>query len=290
MVDIIKKCNLKDLDAITDMAYRLNNIPESSSAFCFKGYDAIRDDFRQMLKSRDSFVIGCLDEEGLRGFCGFFIDRIKNTVDWAGPFVERGGFVSSALEIFNAARKKLSENTVHNFFFSETNKRYLEFMKEINAVYQCGEYGLELKRSHYKKSMCDASTAEMSLNNGDRLKIMKDVKFTDCLIPAGKASGPAKKVRKVFCTEQNGELAGYGSYWLWSMPDRATIESINVETGYRNLGYEEALLERIIENIYEDKKIEHIGMAIEMKDQRLVEICIQAGFKIVSVNCSYILK
>lgn len=290
MIGIIKKCKLTDLDAITDMAYRLNNIPESSSAFCFKGYDAIRDDFRQMLKSRDSFVLGCLDEEGLKGFCGFFIDRIKNTADWVGPFIERGGFVSTALEILKAARKKLSENTRHNFFFSENNKRYLEFMEEINAVYQCREYGLELKRSHYKKSTSDTSAAELSLNDGDRLKIMKDAKFTDCSISAGKTSGPERKLRKVFCTERNGDLAGYGSYWLWYTPDCATIESINVEQGYRNLGYEEALLERIIENIYEDKKIEHIGIVIEMQDQRLVESCIQAGFKIASENCSYILK
>lgn len=289
-INMIKKCEITDLDKITDMAFRLNNIPESNSAYCFKGYEAIRDDFEQMLKDKDNFILGYLDEEGLGGVCGFFTDRKKKTADLVGPFVEREEFIDIASEMLQFAGKKLPWNNRYNFFFNKKNSRYLEFMEVVHAGYQCDEYSLLLTRSNYRKLKPDKKAEELPFIYADKVKRMHDVNFKDSYITGAEITGPALNGRKVFCIVHKEELAGYGTYRLWATPDRASVEVLYVEPEYRNQGCEQALLTGMIESIYENERIEYIGMVIETDDRYFIEICSQAGFEIDAENCSYVLK
>jgi ribosomal protein S18 acetylase RimI-like enzyme len=287
---MITKCNLKELEAITDLAYEQNNRPEYNSAYCFKDREAIKDDFMQMLKSKESFILGYFDDNELMGICGFYVDKDKKTVDLVGPFLKEGDYRSVSVEMLAFADRKLKKGYRYNFFFDQKNSRYLEFMMEIQAEYQDHEYSLLLRRNNYKKHQTEKRAKELFKNYTDEVKEIHDTNFKDSYLSGYDIISSAKNERKAVYITACGELAGYGSGRFWATPDRASIDIIYVVPKLRNQGYEQALLDGMIESIYENKEIEYIGMVIETDDRDFIEICIQAGFEITAKNCSYFLK
>lgn len=287
---MITKCNIEELEVITNLAYEQNNRPEYNSAYCFKAREAIKDDFLQMLKSKESFVLGYLNKGTLMGICGFYVDKEKKTADLVGPFLKEGDYRSVSADMLAFADRKLKEGYRYNFFFDEQNNRYLEFMEEIQAEYQDQEYSLLLRRSNYKKHQTKKRAKELSPNYADKVKEIHDTNFKDSYLSGKEMISSAKSERKVVYITAGVELAGYGACRFWVTPDRASIDIIYVVPALRNQGYEQALLDGMIAGIYENEEIEYIGIVIETDDRDFLEICVEAGFEITSKNCSYFLK
>ena len=78
---MIKVCKLEDITSCTDLAFKINSIPESSSAYCSKKYESIYKDFENMIHGEEHVVIGYCEDDMLIGVMGLFVDVDKHTAD-----------------------------------------------------------------------------------------------------------------------------------------------------------------------------------------------------------------
>lgn len=285
---MIKECNMNHLYQIVDLAYELNNKPESNSAFCFKDYEAIKDDFTFMINSNENLVIGYFEDDNLVGVTGIVLDEMNKTADWIGPFIINKEYIKIAKEMLEYAKVKLTNTNEFNFFFNCKNTINKMFLEEINGNYITNEFNLTLHRDTYRlKSV-------INTENEAPTHRMKDIEFinshSSTVLPNTNESnffGPPGK--KVFYLTMKDELIGYGTYNIWNNSERASIHMLRVMPDYKGNGYEEHLLKSLIQYIYKDSKIHTIGIVLEKKDETLLDICIKHGFEITADNYSYIL-
>lgn len=285
---MIKECNMNHLFQIVDLAYELNNKPESNSAFCFKDYEAIKDDFAYMINSNENLVIGYFEDDNLVGVTGIVLDEMNKTADWIGPFIKNKEYIKIAKEMLEYAKIKLSNTNEFNFFFNCKNKINKMFLEEINGNYITNEFNLTLLRNTYRLK------SEINTENEIPTDRIKDREFlnthSSTVLPNTDESnffGPPGK--KVFYLTIKDELIGYGTYNIWNNSERASIHMLRVMPEYIGNGYEEHLLKSLIQYIYKDSNIHTIGIVLEKKDETLLNICIKHGFEITADNYSYIL-
>jgi ribosomal protein S18 acetylase RimI-like enzyme len=286
---MIKECNINHSSDIVALAYKLNNIPESNSAFCFKDYEAIKDDFTYMLNSKENLVIGYFDNDILIGVTGFVIDEINRTADWVGPFIQQGEYIDIAKKMLDYAMIKLPNTKEFNFFFNCKNVLNKKFLEGVNAQYITNEFNLTIERSSYNLNCENHTWDEMYISGINNKNFMKE-KFNEVILNTNESSFSGPPGKKVFYLTMEDDLIGYGTYSMWNNSGRASIHMIHVMPELLGINYEEYLLKELIHHIYQDSNIHTIGIVLEKKDEFLIDICIKLGFEITAENYSYILK
>jgi ribosomal protein S18 acetylase RimI-like enzyme len=287
---MIKECNINNLTDIVTIAYKLNNLPERNSAYCFKDFDAIKDDFTQLLINKENLVLGEFDDIGLAGVIGIYVDKDKHTADWIGPFVCRGDYLKIANDMLDYAKKRLPHIKQFHFFFHQRNTECKKLMELNNAEYITNEFNLILNRENRKIVQQKQIVEELTNELKDKVKEIHSVKFVDCFLSGDELIQSDLSGRKVFCITKQEDLAGYGTYHTWKTIKRAAIDILYVKPEFEGCGYEEALLNTLISNIFIDTDIHVIGAVLETKSIQMIETFKKHGFIITAENCSYILR
>ncbi|MDF2542582.1 MAG: GCN5-related N-acetyltransferase [Herbinix sp.] len=284
---MIKECNIDQLSDIVQIAFKRNNIPESNSAFCFKDYAAIWDDFSYLINNKQSLMVGYFEQDELIGVTGIFVDVEKKSADWVGPFIEQGDFLTIANAMLAYVEHRLQNVDTYHFFFHNKNIAYKAFMEENNIRYVTNEYSLILHRQNDVIILSDPIVEALPIRFKEKVKAKHNELYQDCFLSGEEMIDSGVAGRKVLCITKQEELVGYGTYHVLKNLNRAAIDILCVLPEYQACGYEESLLGEMIRNIFHDREINIIGLVLETKDIYLIEICQKLKFEITAENCSY---
>lgn len=287
---MIRTCTIDDIQQILDLAFAKNNQPEHNSAYCYKEYNSIKQDFLQIIESKGNAVIGYFEEKTLIGVMGVYVDEEKHTADCCGPFVVVDDFVGISKLLFDYVKNHFNHSLQYNFFFDIRNKDCIAFMNTICAENQGNECCLTLKRENYRKEDFVVNVVPLPAEYTNSFVNLHDSIFPNVYVSGADIINSIEGSRKVFCVIENGMLIGYSVLKRTLNSPRATAEIIAVYEKQRRNGYGRVLLNELAKQAFYDEAVELIHLVVESINTNAVNLYYAFGFELDVENCFYCVK
>ena len=288
---MVRLCVPLELDELARFAYECNQKPESSCVYCFKGYDAIRDEFSNILRDDKMNLFGDYVEGKLQGILALWIDEEKQTADCIGPFALEETFVDIALRLFQYASSWYDRNYTYKFAFNKKNENYLQFVHMIQAEDAGNEYELNIIREDYVESSIRGNIIPFLYSYREPLVFLHDKLCQGCYISGDELIQSIEhNERRVYLATYEGTLIGYSVLRLHGKSSIAGAEILAIDKKYMGIGYEELLLNTLLREGFADSDVTRIYSIVEKHNASYMDLFVQSGFHIKVENCSFQLK
>ncbi len=288
---MIKKCTIDDIQEITELAFKKNNLPESNSAFCCKGFDSIKSDFQNMIESDLHNVFGYFQDEILKGAIGAYVNDENLMVDIIGPFIDGNEIKSVAIELFNTIKQVYKKEFRYNFVFDSRNKDSLNLMKDLGAKDDGNECILTLQCSDYRNFDSKFAVEEITDNYKNQLIDLHDSIFPDLYVSGSQLIKSLNNTREIFIITDKSNLVAYGVFKPGRNNNKmACIEVLGVDPNYRNKGMGRAVLGRMLDMAFQKRNLESTNLIVDNINVNALGLYRSFGFKLDVENCAYRLK
>ncbi len=285
---MIKKCTLKDLKQLTELAYKINNEEHHNSAFCCLDYESIEKDFSYMLSEDvEHSIIGYYIEDKLIGMIGLFLGEVGDRVDCVGPFVY-SDYDSIAPKLVQAAEEAYSDSQNLVFYFNSKNEDCLRLMHTIGAM----DHGNEMRLSLMRKDFTMRDDLEKVIPLPDEYKA-ELTQLHDLICPGMYISGNGivKSLghdREAYCIIKNDKLIAYGILQTFSSGTSVIAEIIAVEESHRGIGYGRAIVNELIRQAFKNSLITNVDLIVDNVNSKAISLYSSFGFKLKVENFNYI--
>lgn len=276
---------LKNLDALTSLAQRLNAVRQSGSSFCCAQAEAIRRDFEENM----ACSYGCWVCGTPVGLISCYPDPGKDNADCALLIdAARVPYAAAAEGLLTAAREKLGTNVRCTFFFPKENRDCAAFLEHIGAVRQVNEYCLLLHKSDWKKRAFHTVPQLLRPEDADDFAALHDSIFPDVYCSGQDILADLGKTRFVYTIRAEDRLAAYGVLNT-AGGKRATAEIIGVRACFRRRGFGRAILNHLAESAFTQFKADQLDLIVDGDNEEAIALYLAAGFVIEQENNCYIL-
>jgi len=282
---MLKKCDIKNLDSLTDMAYKLNNIPESNIAYCYKNYESIKQDFESVILSEHNLIIGDFNNNNLKGFISFYIDMDKFTVDVCGPFITED-FNDTFYKLWKFKDAYISSEYSFNFFVNNKNENVINLLILLNAKNNGNEYVYQLDISDFNEIKNSITVNLLNSNQYSQFINLHNNMFPDIYVSGNDIINSLKTDRKVYIYEIKDQIVGYCV--VKNNSKNTTIEILAVKEEFRGRQYGKELLNYTIKE--ESKNSNTFILVVEKKNDIAMKLYKKTGFKLMVENCSYLIN
>lgn len=284
---MIKECKLKDITECTDLAFKINRKPESSSGYCSKKYESIYRDFETMITGEEHAVVGYFEVDKLVGVMGLHVDVDKHTADCVGPFIDGDRFLKIAKDMLDFTRTLLDESIRYHFYFDQRNTDYVAFMNVLNAEYKGNECFLKLKRENYIPKSIEVTVEMITAENSDELIKLHDRIFPDIYVSGGDIIRSQGRNRQAFCINEQDHMVGYGVLRLDEGSSNICVEILAVDEGNRGKGYGKALLSNSLNQGFSNDSIESVNLIVDDPNSVAKNLYYSYGFELEVENLAY---
>ena len=286
---MIRECTIEELQHIADFVHTKNSDPEQSSAYCSRTYDAIYNDFSNLILSDEHMVIGSFENGQCTGVVALYVDVERNCADCIGPFAD-GDFHRVGKAILDYFQSVNHKGLSLNFFFDRRNTNCLSLMEMIKAEDNGNESILILKREDYCPYEGEVATEPLVSSFEQQLMDLHDSIFPDNYLSGTELLASSGKNRKIYTISGSGELFGYSVLRTPTSGTRATAEVIAVHEKHRKLGYGKALLDAVVSSAFSSGEFESLDLVVENVNHHARQLYHSVGFKLLTENCSFMLK
>jgi GNAT superfamily N-acetyltransferase len=281
---VIKKCELKDIEVISQYAYRINNMLEHSSNFCPKSLETIEQDLKSSIALNSTY--GCWLENRLIGIISCYTDQAKNNTDCSLLIETDVCYDDVAIELFNTVRSQINSDMHYTFFFPKENINCSNFLQKIGAHREVNEYCLLLKHGNENIVPTSLPISELPLEYYAQLE-----KLHDCIFPGVYISGKdiitdIGNKHFVFSLIDNNTLIAYSVLRL-NGGKCATAEIVAVREDYRHKGYGRAVLAHLISIAFKKYCMDCINLIVDGDNENAIRLYLDLGFNIETENCCY---
>ena len=284
---IIKKSELRNLEELTQFAYRINGIIEHSSAFCSCTLDAIRSDFETGISSGST--VHCMNGNQLIGLMDCYVDHEKNNADCSLLIEPELGYGVMADKLLSEIRKLLGSSIQLTFFFPKENIDCSNFLDKIGAHREVNEYSLLLKREDFSFTPRAFRIIDMPHEFYAEFIEMHDSIFPDVYVSGKDIINDIGKKRYVYTIIDSEHIIAYGVLKLHD-GKRVTAEIVAVKEGYRHKGYGRAILAYIVNKAFTNYEKEYVDLIVDGDNDNAILLYLDLGFVVESENCCYTCK
>lgn len=281
----IRKCEMKELEILSEFVFRINNRNEHSSTFCSKNPETIRKEIEESIAS-DS-AVSCWQGERLIGFLSCYIDKEKGNGDCSFLIEPAVTYDVVAKNLFDALHNQLPPSMKYTFFFPKENKQCAEFLQRLGACKEVNEYGLILKRENRKDILYMANIKELSSKQYPQFTELHDSIFPGVYISGKDIIEDIGKRHFIYSLVEKEQLLAY-SVLRVDNKKHVTAEIVAVRNGFRNKGYGRAVLAYLIEKAFMDFEAEYVNLIVDGDNENAIHLYLDMGFEIKSENCCYI--
>lgn len=288
---MVRLCVPMDLDELSRFAYERNQLPISSCAFCFKGYDAISNEFFNILSDDKMNIFGDYEDSKLQGLLGLWIDEEKQTADCIGPFAMDDNFVDIAVSLFQYASSYYKQDYTYKFFFNNRNQNYLQFVHSIHGKDMGNEYELNIIREDYKENSIHGNIIPFVYSYKESLVHLHDKECQGIYISGDELIQSIEHhERRAYLAVEDGTLIGYSVLKLRGNTTVAGTEILTINEKFRGIGYEESLLYILLREGFADMNVNRLYSIVEKHNASYMDLFLQTGFHIKEENCSFSYK
>lgn len=276
----------KDIDELSQFAYRINGMIEHSSTFCSKNLDSIYRDFDTNISSHST--VECRQGNQLIGVLDCYIDDEKSNID-CSLLIEPGVcYEDIARRLFDLIRKQFSPSMKYTFFFPKENINCSDFLDKIGAHREVNEYGLLLKRGSEKLFPNSFTVIDLPGEQHTQFVELHDNVFPGIYISGKNIVNDIGKKHFVFTIIDNGQIIAYSVLRL-DGGKNATAELVAVREDFRHKGYGRAILSHLITQAHENYGIDCIQLIVDGDNENAIHLYLELGFVLESENCCYTL-
>lgn len=281
----IRKCEMKELEILSEFVFRINNRKECSSAFCSKNLETIRKEIEESIDS-DS-AVSCWQGERLIGFLSCYIDKEKGNGDCSLLIEPTVHYDLVAKNLFDTLHNQLPPSLRYTFFFSKENKQCADFLQRLGACKEVNEYALILKRENKKDVFNRAKIKELAPERYLEFAELHDSIFPGVYISGKDIIEDIGKRHFIYSLVEKEQLLAY-SVLRVDNKKHVTAEIVAVRNGFRNKGYGRAVLAYLIEKAFMDFEAEYVNLIVDGDNENAIHLYLDMGFEIKSENCCYI--
>ncbi|MCL2081233.1 MAG: GNAT family N-acetyltransferase [Oscillospiraceae bacterium] len=287
---MVQQCGTEHLSQCVEIAFKRNNMPESSCAYCPKTKDSINDELAFIIGDTDCLMTGYFVEENLAGMLGCFVNPDNRWADCIGPFFMDEWNQDFAYEMFMFAKETLSETARFNFYFNSKNKDYHQLMKRLSAERGDNEYMLLLAKPDYKPQNIKARVVKYSSGYESDIIQLHDATSPDMYITGNDIISSVNKSREVFCVlDDEDSFAGFGVLKNNGSKD-LTAEVFAVKPDKRGKGYGWALLNAVVDSAFNKHNGDTVYLIVDKLNTRARDLYYSCGFKLAVENEAYHIK
>ncbi|BCK01149.1 GNAT family N-acetyltransferase [Anaerocolumna chitinilytica] len=281
----IRKCEMKELETLSEFVFRINNRKEHSSTFCSKNPETIRKEIEESITS-DS-AISCWQGERLIGILSCYIDEEKNNGDCNLLIEPAVLYDVVAKNLFDALHGQFPSSIRYTFFFPKENKQCAEFLQRLGARKEVNEYALILKRKNRKDIFNLENIKELAPERYPQFVELHDSIFPGVYISGKDIIEDIGKRHFIYSLVEKEQLLAY-SVLRVDNQKHVTAEIVAVRSGFRNKGYGRAVLAYLIDKAFTDFEAEYVELIVDGDNENAIHLYLDMGFDIKSENCCYI--
>ncbi|MCL2343542.1 MAG: GNAT family N-acetyltransferase [Firmicutes bacterium] len=281
----MKKCDLSDLPRCVDIAFRRNNTPESSCAFCPRSKAAIESDFRALLPDPDCLLAGCFDGGTRIGVLGCFMNPENGWVDLIGPFLDGDWDGARAIKLVRFAMDTLPKAKQFNFYFDARNENAHRLAEVLNAERKDNEYIMVLSRADYVPQRTGRTVVSYTAQYGTELAGLHDKTFPDIYVSGAEILSTVGETREAFCAlDEDGAFAGYGVLALEGGGRALCAEIFAVKEEFRGQGFGWALLNAVCAAAFRDHRGDTVILVVDKLNAGARALYESCGFRLKTEN------
>lgn len=281
---IVKKSELKDLEDLSQFAYRINSVNEHSSTFCPSKIDAIRNEFEE------SISVGCLFEcrkgSKLVGLFNSYVDHEKSNADCSLLIDTDACYQDTAQKLFNEVKNQFGPSMKYTFFFPKQNTACSTFLSNNGAHREVNEYCLLLKRDKFSYPSHSLTIIDLPKDSYQQLIDLHDNIFPGMYVSGIDIINTLGSKRLVYTLINDGQIIAYSVLKL-SGTKRATAEVVAVKEGFRHKGYGRAILAYLANKAFETYEMEYVDLIVDADNENAISLYLDLGFDIESEHCCY---
>lgn len=281
----IRQAQLSDLDAITELTYRLNSQKEHRVAYCCSQKIHIRNDYEFMIGNQEHMVLIGEENGVLNAVLGIFcIEEIKR-LDCVGPFAEHN-FTEAGTKLIQEVIN-LRPNYQLNFYFDRRNEEYKKLMESLGAVDNGLELCMRIKRKAAEKIERNECVVPLSENEYDQLAYLHDQIFKGLYLTSGELLKSLHEERQVYVIKEKDQICAYGVLKAPEGDRRATAEVFAVDETYRGKGYGRQIVNEVLRQGFSQYDIEEMSLIVDDDNVVAKKLYESVGFVSEEEYCNY---
>lgn len=283
---MIRKCELKDIEQMVELAYLMNNNPLHESGFCPLKREAIHMEFLDGIHHPNYKMVGKFNGDELMGFMCFYLEPSSKNADCVGIFIKEN-HLETAIGLFEKIKTTLDKGVKVTFFVNKENKSAIAFFKGIKALNKGNELIMRLEKTAFK--MMTGETRIMPARKSDYEKVvaLHDEIFPDVYLPGHKMIESIGKNRSVFVLAEEEVILGYGVLKLDADATVACAEIIAVEKTARKKGFGRLILNHLAKEAFSIPQVTSMFLVVENINRDAIGLYQSIGFDVTKENCHY---
>ncbi len=277
-----------EVDLVAEFISQINSREESHIGYCGKESIEIAHSLREDLSDiayGDSFLTVYQGGE-LVGVIGFDADFEANNAEIWGPFVKEDKWDvvhplwSKLMELIPAEIKSVS------MFPNKHNKRVLQLVKDLSFDQHSDQTILTFKRDSLTY-LDEVFAKELEQEFYSEMKQLHDHSFPDTYYSGQQIINRLNRNRKVFITENNGQLSGYIYAEAEPAFGEASIEFFAVKASERGKGLGSKLLTVALRWLFTIESIQSITLCVNSSNQKAIRLYQRVGFQPTHELCYF---
>lgn len=258
----------------------LNRDPKQHVGYCGQDPDEIEHTLEHEFPPLDESFAVRYERGELIGALGLDIDAGSRRAEIWGPFIRcpQEQWQQIAMQLWNRMRNAAAHRVdIFYGFYNEMNEDCQQWMRQLGATFKGAEVVLKADRTRPLRQ-AHPSVQELSPSRFDEFLRLHDVAF-----PGTYCGGPEILERMnadhcVFMYEEEDRLQGY--IYVERDPEfgEGRIEFIAVDPSAQGRGIGTALLQRGLDYLFADPRIEDITLCVRADNEQALRLYRKSGF------------
>jgi len=241
---VIRMAEEKDLEAVTQLSFRRNQEEKYRVAYCCRGLEHIRNDYKFMMERPEHLVLVAEAEGRIEGVLGLFCMNEIHRQDCCGPFVE-DDFLFTGTALIEEA-KRLRPGYKFNFYFHKHNQNYLHMAQILGAKMNGLEHTMKIKREDVLPISPNPLVRPIKEEEYEQLRILHEQIFPGLYLSGSELVEGIGEEYQVFVIHDESGLCAYGVLKIPEDNKHGIAEVFAVEEHHRGNGYGRMVVKEVL--------------------------------------------
>ncbi len=279
---MIRKIRHEDYEDVFSLISTLDHSDDFYCGYTSNDNDQLKKELTDTIQKQAAYV--AVVDGKIKGVVSYFQFNEKvNRYDISGPYVINHS-VDLAFDLYQQVTKTLKVGT-YQFFFRKNSSFYPKLMDKIKAECKGYEYELMLEKYNFKRlGKVTFSVAAMKEDERELVKQMHDQMFPDVYLSANQLV----ESKDVYVFHHDDEAIGYAL--IRPMQNMFYLDVFAIKEQFRHQGFGKQFLSSIIDKSFYKNTHRKIKLVVEAANEQAVQMYIDFGFSIISINSVYHVK